>query len=334
MTAVISIKSKNPRFPALAVFVLLASTGSLIGQENSCLDRTIPVSVLSADVRFVDGLTSKNFTAKVQGKEVKIVSLVRDSGPRRIVIVLDASGSMEDVWKLEETAAQGLIESDPRNSFALIVFGSQVLRTIDFSQNRAAITDALPSLQPPERHQLRKTALLDALASSIELLRPPGFGDAIYLVSDGQDNDSQLGISQFRNRLMASGVRLFALMPLDNAVSKGLLTPEGKSTPGELEADVAASGGDFTIFHLGADGPPTARTKPGKPIGLWSGGQQVMFYGTKGFDAEITNVYRLTLRLPEPIKKPRELQLYTLGADGKKNGSWLVIYPNRLASCR
>jgi hypothetical protein len=58
-----------------------------------------------------------------------------------------------------------------------------------------------------------------------------------------------------------------------------------------------------------------------------------MSFATVGFANEITEFYRLAIKLPEPLDKPRELQLDVLDANGKRNSHWLVVYPHRLAAC-
>ena len=48
----------------------------------------------------------------------------------------------------------------------------------------------------------------------------------------------------------------------------------------------------------------------------------------------VREVYKLSLRLPDPNQKPRGLQLQIVDGDGKKNNNWVVIYPTSLAACR
>jgi hypothetical protein len=66
---------------------------------------------------------------------------------------------------------------------------------------------------------------------------------------------------------------------------------------------------------------------------LTTTGQMVITYATEGFDSEITEFYRLTLKLPEHLDKPRDLQLDVVDANGKANSHWLLLYPHRLAAC-
>ena len=109
-------KTKKPAPLGLfcfAIVLVVTLSGSIQAQQDHCLNRTIAVNVLSEDVHVVEGLSAKNFRGKVHGHPVEIVSVNRDSGPRRIVIVLDASGSMRDFWRSETSAAEGLLEIHP-----------------------------------------------------------------------------------------------------------------------------------------------------------------------------------------------------------------------------
>jgi hypothetical protein len=209
---------------ALALAVTLSD--SIHAQQEHCLNRTIAVNVLSEDGHFVEGLSPQNFRGKVRGERVETVSASHDFAPRRIVLVLDASGSMYDVWKLETSAAEGLLNADNDSSFALITFATQVEHRIDFAQGRKQISDVLAGLEGPSEDSPKfKTALRDALAAALDLLRPLQFGDAIFLVSDGYDNSSKLADSQLRGALFGSGVRLFALITGEEIISRGR-TPE------------------------------------------------------------------------------------------------------------
>jgi len=67
-------------------------------------------------------LTPSDFEAKFYGQPVKILSIVPDDLPHRVVILLDASGNMAHVWKPALAAASDLAETPlPNVQVALIV---------------------------------------------------------------------------------------------------------------------------------------------------------------------------------------------------------------------
>jgi len=166
-------KSASFKLFFLVIVLVVMVSGPSQAQQDSCLHRTIAVNVLSEDVHTIEGLSTQNFRGKVRGHTVKIVSVNRDSGPRRIVIVLDASGSMRDVWRLEISAAEGLLNTDKDSSFALLTFSTQIDQRIDFTPDRKKLLDLLAGLEGSTNGSPKgRTALRDALAGSLDLLRP------------------------------------------------------------------------------------------------------------------------------------------------------------------
>lgn len=316
------------------LFVLVATLcGSIQAQQDACRYRTIAVNVLSEDVHLVEGLSTPNFRGKVHGHPVEIESVNRDADPRRIVIVLDASGSMGEFWKLEVSAAEGLISADRCSSFALVIFAGRIEHRIDFAQSREKLSALLAGIEWPSKDNPGGgTALRDGLAAALDLLLPAQSGDAIYLVSDVHDNASKVSNSQLKEVVANSGARLFALIPVESTALRGRTAEEAEG-PEWLTGFVRATGGDFTIFRLGIDSPAVYNLKPNVAVPIGRTGQQVMSLATEGFDKEITDFYRLTLKLPEPLDKPRELDLDVVDANRKKNNRWLIVYPHRLAAC-
>src|SRR5512139_2493676 len=98
------------RTAQVAVFILLLCTfvPSLESQETTRTERTILATVIDEQGSIVKGLTAGNFRGKFRGKPVQINSVKFDSGPRRVVILLDASGSMvtSPKWALARALAQ------------------------------------------------------------------------------------------------------------------------------------------------------------------------------------------------------------------------------------
>jgi hypothetical protein len=315
------------------LLVLVTLAGTLHAQQNPCLNRTIAVNVLNEEGHFVEGLSAQNFRGKVHGQRVEIVSAAHDSGPRRIVIVLDASGSMGNKWGLEIYEAEGLLSTDPDSSFALITFATHIRDRIDFTQGRKKISDELAGLQSPAKAGPEgRTALRDALTAAVDLLRPAQLGDAIYLISDGGENASKVKDTQFRDVLVSAGVRLFALITVEQLPSRSR-TPEEAGGPDWLSGLVTATGGDFTILKGDPDFHWNSLPRPQTAVKMPSLGRRVLTFATAGFDEEMTEYYRVAIKLPEPLDKPRDLDLDALDAKGKRNSHWLIVYPHRLAAC-
>ena len=76
-------------FVSLTIFPFLLS-----GQDDPCLRRSFVVTVADEHGKPVTGLDVANFRADFGGKPVRIVSVEPDLSRRRVVVLLDQSGSM------------------------------------------------------------------------------------------------------------------------------------------------------------------------------------------------------------------------------------------------
>lgn len=309
--------TKKP-YPLFTSLLLATLTCNLQAQQNPCLNRTVAVNVVTENGDFVEGLSAQDFRGKLRGKQVETVTAIRDVAPRRVVMVLHASR------EVVIPAARGLLDVAQDGSFALITFSGT---TIDFTGGRKRILDALAQLELPVHNGTRPgRALRDALVAALDLLRPAQFGDAIFLVSDGYDSSSTLSDSQLKKALDGTGVRVFALAPVDHLMISSHVTIELPGGPEWLRGLVTTTGGDFTILVYGTD------TADGTG-NLTKSGEQIMQFATVGFANEITGFYRVTVKLPETLNKPRDWEFKVVDANGKVNNHWRIIYPHQLAAC-
>ncbi len=315
----------------LPVIVFLAMMAGPLHAQMPCLERTIPVNVLTANGQVVPGLSPQNFLGKIRGQEVTILSAASDFGPRRVVMVLDASGSMQKFWDIALLAAKRFISTDQNASLALITFSGEVENRVDFSQGRQRVSDELDALQNLARFSHPdRTALRDAVLAAIDLLKAPKLGDAIFLVTDSRENASNATDPEFTRIALASGVRVFAFVPTQE-LSDRARTPEAPGGPNWLHGFVTASGGDFASFSPETDTAPDFG--PRFSTSLTEAGEEKMGLATVGFANEMTGFYRLTIKLADPLKKPRGWELNVVDANGKTNKQWTIIYPHQLASC-
>src|SRR3990167_9413094 len=134
------------RLLLLALALLLASV-ALDARAQACaadnpLRRTLPVNVLDQQGNLVRGLTAADFRAEFRGHPVKILSLTRTTGSRRIVILLDVSGSMassKSKWEVARMAAEDVAAYAATGSlFGLVVFADHVNEKLDLSAGRKA----------------------------------------------------------------------------------------------------------------------------------------------------------------------------------------------------
>src|SRR6266481_2777781 len=111
-------------------------------QEPTCLHRTLPLSVEDAEGHPLQRLTPVDFQAKIREGPVRILSIVPDDRPHRIVILLDASESMATKWGRVLAPASALAESKlPDTELALLIFGSKIYEQVGFSEGQKTIAE-------------------------------------------------------------------------------------------------------------------------------------------------------------------------------------------------
>lgn len=252
--------------------------------------------------------------------------LTFDDGPRRILVLLDVSGSMEEIsrWKRARTFVRtflGFLE--PEDEIALHVFAERHQVVVPFTRQSEAITVALDSLPRPGSRQSKvrfgdDTALADALLAAAGTSLH--FGDSILLVSDmiGQDS-SDARPETIAVKLVDDGIRLFYFNiyrpgeplyapPFDNPALK-LVEGTGGKYFSQWHSPVRATFNPIESPHyLYDDFPAVAR---------------------KTYIA-IKYIYRLELHLREPLKKKRKLRVEARDKRVKKQFKLEFFYPKVL----
>ncbi|MBI1740813.1 MAG: VWA domain-containing protein [Candidatus Koribacter versatilis] len=166
----------------------------------------------------VRDLTKNNFRIKVNKQPAVVLDAYYSLAPRRVVVLLDTSGSMagehgNKKWQIAREAVTDVSTIKPADTpLAFIAFSDQVNTTFGFGQGRPAIADWLKQA-PSQREKVRgRTALFDAVVAGVKLLQPVQLGDAIYVITDGGDNRSHISASDTKKLLLLSGIRLFVFL--------------------------------------------------------------------------------------------------------------------------
>jgi hypothetical protein len=127
------------RKPVLLVALLLGLTSfSQCQQAYECEKPLVAVNVRDHEGNLVAGLSLPSFRAKMHGQTVT-VSSANVGKPPRIVLLLDASGSMTSPklkWEVARLAIENMVTSTRGNtSLALVFFANDVLDTLDFRRS-------------------------------------------------------------------------------------------------------------------------------------------------------------------------------------------------------
>lgn len=313
----------------LSVVLPLYGT-SATAQETPCLRQTVSANVADRAEYPVLGLRGDDFRASFHGQPVQILSAHLDSQPRRIILLLDASGSMLDrvprTWELALTVASDLIARfPPDSSVALVVFDSRVEERIDFTKGRQAVAQKLVALRsgPQVVGKVdRRTALWDALSESIAMFGTPHPGDAMYAITDGVDNRSRHKPESVEQALLSTGVRLFAFLPPPELRRNP--TPEELSGMGSLLKLVRTTGA-------------TAIQAPAYPDFDWKryslSQNSTLGLALSAVYRQMLEFYRLDVALPRVIDKPHGWKLELVDAHRGDKRNLHVVYQRMLVPC-
>jgi VWFA-related protein len=168
----------------------------------------VPVTVTDPWDRPVNGLAAKSFELFEDGVPQKIVSLFREEGPVSVGFVFDASNSMRNRMDVSRKAIdQFLKETAPGDEFFLIRFSDKASLVQRFTEDPAAILSALSMVRPDGW-----TALIDATYMGVQRMRRARHSRrALFVLTDGSDNNSRYTESELVNLIREVDVRIFAI---------------------------------------------------------------------------------------------------------------------------
>lgn len=317
----------------------LLVTLTLCGQEPPCQQRTFPVSVTNRDRdgSLVRDLAPADFRAEFRGQPVKILTVLPDDHPHRIIILLDASGSMRGEtgrrWVTAVAAAQELAQANLENvSLALWIFGERVDERIGFSQDKRQVAEKLQQVRNDieffKKHVYGATRLYDTVSRALDAFGFLSAGDVIYVLTDGADNASRIRVKDLRRELVSSRVRLFVCISLIDPY-RGIETLYRGEKKGlkEIEKLTYETGGGYF-----------------GPIGMDSHGHMLpsltdedLAVTTKRLDTfhqALTQNYRMEADFGTSVDKPREWKLRVVDGAGAERKELRVAYPSELMPCQ
>jgi VWA domain-containing protein len=304
-------------------------------QESPCTNRKLPVFFRDAQNLPLQNISVSDLEGKVHGKPVKILSLAPDVRPHRIILILDASGSMGSeaselpVWDLEFSLARHFFEVNrQRSQIALLFFNDKVNEVIDFSERNSAVADRLQQVGEDhdylKKHIKGKTALRDAILQGVQLLDHPTSADAVYVLTDGGDNASTHSTSDLIRRLAVTPVRIFAVL-LYRSAGYRTQTSEEISGPDELSEVALKSGGEILTaaqWHFGRIALSADAERKLKTEETLSRLYQAIMQDSL-----------LEIQLPFPIEKNERWELKLSGAARRQWKGAQITYPTTLTSC-
>ncbi len=223
----------------VCVVALLALPASGPGQVLSFSVRSdlvvFSATAVDGKGRPVTNLRREDFRVYDEGRAQAIAHFHGGLGlPARVLILLDASGSMghDRVANARQAASQLLHALSPEDEVAVAGFDSRYWGVVAFTRDRLAVRRGLESITP-----FGSTALHDALDKGARDIASHGEGRrAVVVLTDGIDTSSQKTADEVIARSRALDVPIYAISvvsPLDDPGSESFL---GKKDAGEAAA--------------------------------------------------------------------------------------------------
>jgi hypothetical protein len=306
---------------AVAFLALLAFSGPARAQQNECRQRTVPVHIATRDGAPLPTLTAAHFQAAYADKPIRITAISDEQKPQRLIVLLDASGSVRggttSGWDATVEVAAQLLAALPPLEIGLALFSEEVEPVLAPTAARERLVGEVERLRAGPREvpggRRQRTALWDSLLDSAKLFGPLRPGDAIYVITDGVDNFSETRPPAVTQAFLAGGIRLFAFAIANQGFAYG---------SGELDRIVEDTGG-VVAAGSASDWRAFRAARNSSPIGsaLYAQHRQII-----GF-------HRLELELPETIVRPQSWRLSLTGLGETDLQNIELNYPARLYPC-
>ena len=311
---------------ASVVVLVFAWLGSAQSQPSAGTSSLL-VTVVNADGNFVRDLTKDDFRIRVNGRPVAPRDASFSVAPRRIVVLLDMSSSMasKTKWQVAREAVDDLIaDTPPEVHIALFTFSNHVRDAFDFSQSRDSMAKWLKENADMSAVNIRgTTGLYNAVLAAAKLLQPGRSGDAIYIITDGGDNASDITETEIRKILLRSKIRLFVFL-LDEPST----IARGGPGPDSVVRTAHVTGGFIFGVRSGATGAPSGINE--YAFDFDDRTRTKIKLCTLALNIRINSFFTLEFDLPPLRKKVSKVSVEVVDTSGRarKDLSW--SYPKEL----
>jgi hypothetical protein len=319
----------------LALFLALG-----FSQANQLLAKTRPQN--SCDVPLVvfgwnrltrtgnvllKDLRPKDLLIQIGGGPGVVESLSVDDGPKRVVLILDASRNVPDEeWNLEaEMAARFVHNARPNDKFILLLEGAdsgaaRVLTPDEVNRQLSNLRNVRPVPAGSDE------PLFDVLQSATQRLDPPAFGDAMVLFGHPEDGGSKTDPGQLQQIVLKHGLRLFGFSYRDPLEGKLTLENINKPLPPNLRALVDSKFDDMshqTGYFLSYRSIRSVK-QPGQYVNVEMFMDDVY--------ARVAEPYRLKIRIPASTG-PIPLRVEVVDSKNRVPRADDVAYPHSIYPC-
>ena len=207
-------------------------------QEVEVLQVVVGVAVQDRRGNYVSNLKQEDFVLLEDGVEQNISSFSKSGKSKfHLVLLIDISASMKDkILKVKKVAKQFLRELMGKNDEAMVVFfNHEVFEDSDFTGEIDELDNALSVAFP-----YGATALYDAIAYSVKIMKSIIGHNIIILFSDGEDNSSAIDPYTLINMVERSNSVIYSIG------KKNYM--DGYDQYQELLKKISVSSGGMTFF--------------------------------------------------------------------------------------
>lgn len=250
-------------------------------------------------------LQASDLRGKVNDKPMQILTATEPSTPRRVVLVLDASGSMWSKWERAVEFAVGIVRESPESTeFATVIFSKNEIGKVEFGKTKPEFVSELMGFQSVKPYG--QMALRDAIWQAMRMLEPDVEGDTIVVVSDSVDDHSKVTLRQLREATWLGGIRIFFVQLVDHYFAS-------QSPTDDMDGFwLSQSSGGF-LFRVDN---PQALPNIAHEIAL-----------------EIDNYLAVRITLPTALEKDASVHLEAVDSSGHKRKNIELGFPEKLLPC-
>jgi VWFA-related protein len=173
-------------------------------------------TVQNKEGAFAIGLDKSQFTLRSHKELLDIAYFSAESPATSIALLYDASNSMKQATQAWQRAASDgvaslLKQSKEPSEYMLVFFGNEPTVAVEWSRDTARIIEALNRSAIVK--QKGYTALYDTCQMAAEQLsRRATMKHVVILITDGEDNASQVGFSKLKEFLKRSDVLVYSVV--------------------------------------------------------------------------------------------------------------------------
>jgi Ca-activated chloride channel homolog len=202
-------KATNPSQPQDKATTPDQEEGSFVFRKQ-VEEVVLHATVVDDKQRMVTNLEKQSFTVLEDGRPQNIISFRHEDIPVAMAVVIDNSGSMREKREKVNKAAINLVKSsNPSDEVCIVNFNDEYYLGQDFTADISKMREALEKVDTRGG-----TALYDAVVASSDHLKRNAKLEkrVLFVVTDGEDNESQETLEQAIRRLQEeNGPTVYAI---------------------------------------------------------------------------------------------------------------------------